>query len=115
VVKFLLALMAITCVATSCGSTSTAQLDTPARAVSVTDATSAWNSVCAQYRFNPKPSDPTVTFAQGYYGNTFALDNALITTRVNLMVGLFNVQLPTTGSDVMKSRIENWGLVGGGL
>jgi hypothetical protein len=90
------------------------QLESPSREVSVTNATDAWNSVCTQYHFVPKPNDPSITFSQGYYGSNFILDFTLITMRVNLMVGLLDVQQPTTGSDVMKARIENWGLLGGG-
>jgi hypothetical protein len=115
VIRILLALAVCVLISTSCGSNSAFAPIDAQRNVSVTNATAAWNSVCAQYHFIQKPSDPSVTFSQGYYGNNFILDNGLITTRVNLIVGLLNVQQPTTGSDVMKARIENWGLVGGGL
>jgi hypothetical protein len=114
VLRILLALAAILLIATSCGANNATLVDTPARNTSVVNATDAWNSVCAQYRFIQKPSDPTVTFSQGYYGGNFIVDFAAITARVNVIVGLFNVQQPTTGSDVMKARIENWGLFGGG-
>ena len=114
-IRFILVLSIFACIATSCGSNPTAQFDNAARSASVTNATTAWNLVCTQYHFIPKPLDPTVTFSQGYYGRDFATENGLITSRVNDIVGAQNIQAPTQGNDVMKARIENWGLVGGGL
>jgi hypothetical protein len=114
VFRYLLVLAVFACIATSCGANNATQFDTPNRATSTVNATTAWNSVCAQYNFIPKPSDPAVTFYQGYYGRNFLLDFTLITTRVNTMVGLLNVQSPSTGNDVMQFKIENWGLLGGG-
>jgi hypothetical protein len=101
------ALVAVLCVATSCGSNNTTQLDVPARGVSAVNATAAWNSVCAQYKFIPKPlvAGP-ITFLQGYHGTDFATDFAGIKAAVN---GIMNVQLPTTGSDVMNVQLPTTG------
>jgi hypothetical protein len=114
VFRYLILLAIFACIATSCGSNNATQFDTPNREVSTVNATTAWNSVCAQYNFIQKPINPSITFNQGYYGHNFLLDFTLVTTRVNLMVGLLSVQAPTDGSDVMKAKIENWGLLNGG-
>ena len=113
--RYLIVLAVLAGIVTSCGSTvTTAQLDNPSRATSTVNATNAWNSVCAQYNFIPKPNDPNITFFQGYYGRNFLVDFTAITQQVNLLVGLNGVEMPSGGNDVMKFKIENWGLLGGG-
>ena len=115
--RFLLALAAVLCVATSCGANNATQLDVPARGVSAVNATNAWNSVCVQHNFIPKPFDTRITFAMGYYGSNFATDFANIKLRVNQLMGaaaptdgtdVMGAAAPTDGSDVMRIKIENW-------
>jgi hypothetical protein len=115
-IRTFIALALFACIATSCGTNSSIQnLNTndSGRSVSTVDATNAWNSVCAQYHFIPKPADARITFAQGYSGSNFVIDFTLITVRVNSMLGILNASAPTDGNDVMKYRIENWGPLGG--
>jgi len=116
VFRYILVLAVFACIATSCGSNNVSLNEQPTRNVSaIVDATNAWNSVCFQYHFIPKPFDTTTTFSQGYYGQNYLVDSLAITTRVNQMVGLLGASAPTDGSDVMKTKIENWGILGGGL
>lgn len=111
--RYLLVLAVCACIATSCGSNAAFVSDTAAnRSVSSADATNVWNSVCAQYNFIPKPLDTRVTFFMGYYGSNFDVDFAGIKDTVNRIMG---ASAPTDGSDVMKTRIENWGQAGGGM
>jgi len=110
--RIFVALASVVLLVGSCG-TATTNFQSDSRTVSSVDATNAWNSVCAQYHFIPKPSDRTTTFAQGYFGHNFLADDAAITNAVNLIT--LNVTAPTSGNDVMSIKIENWGLLGGGL
>jgi hypothetical protein len=116
--RYILALALFACIATSCGSNTAVQLDNSAvRAASSVDATNAWNSVCGQYNFIPKPFDTRITFAMGYYGTNLNADLAAAVSAVNSIMSVqqpttgsdvMSVQQPTTGSDVMKIKIENW-------
>ena len=113
--RIMIAVTLCACIAilSSCGSTQTSQFSTTDRALSAVDATNAWNSVCATYHFIPKPANSTTTFAQGYYGRAYLIDITAITTAVNAIT--LGIEVPSGGNDVMKTKIENWGLVGGGL
>jgi hypothetical protein len=115
---------ALVCAIASCGSTTSFQQETAplvsgdARGVSaITDATAAWNSVCGQYNFIPKPQLAHVTFAQGYFGQNFSADIQAITNHVNQILGalppstgndIMGALPPSTGNDIMKFKIENW-------
>jgi hypothetical protein len=65
VFRYLLVLAVCACIATSCGSNAAFVADNATRSVSSIDATTAWNQVCAQYHFIPKPPDTRLTFFQG--------------------------------------------------
>ena len=127
--RYLLVLAVCVCISTSCGSNAAFVADNSVRSVSSVDATSAWNQVCAQYHFIPKPADTRITFLMGYYGTDFTTDFARIKETVNAIMNVqqpttgsdvmnvqqpttgsdvMNVQQPTTGSDVMKTKIESW-------
>ena len=83
----------------------------------IADATNAWNSVCGQYRFIPKPLDSRLTFAQGYFGYNFTADMQAITNHVNYILSIeqpsggndvMSIEQPSGGNDVMKFSIESW-------
>jgi hypothetical protein len=71
------------------------------------DATSAWNSVAAQYNFNTSASAMMgSTFAQNYRGTDFNTDFGAILAHV---AGLMGTHSPPFGEgDVMSTSLSNW-------